>query len=255
MVGNGFAARERRADHIRQRAFDIAGLFNELSPPPHKRETGIIQRIGGSVNRRDVVKGLAGWLPVAVAAQQTAETIEALGFRWTVQRASAWSVEESVLRLKEGREPPPDVPRRPQNYALAEVGPFRQVTVEAEVQRNGKSLIIVYAYQDEAHFNYAHISMDLAAKVAVHNGMFHVFGGERVRISQLDGPPALPTQEWTPVKLVFDGDSGRCYVEVNGRRNPCLEAVDLSLRWGRVALGSFDETGNFRKVSIKGVPR
>jgi hypothetical protein len=36
-------------------------------------------------------------------------------------------------------------------------------------------------------------------------------------------------QEWTPVGLAFDGDSGRVYLEVNGQRNPSLEAVDLGL--------------------------
>ena len=94
-----------------------------------------------------------------------------------------------------------------------------------------------------------------AAKQNVHNGMFHVFGGERVRMSPLDGPPSFETNEWTPVKLIFDGEVGRCYVEVNGKRNPSLDAVDLSLRWGRVGFGSFNETGNFRNVKITGEMR
>jgi hypothetical protein len=42
---------------------------------------------------------------------------------------------------------------------------------------------------------------------------------------------------------------------VNGKRNPSLEAVDLSLRHGRVGLGSFDETGDFRNVKITGEPK
>lgn len=208
------------------------------------------------VNRRACVKSLfaaagAGLLPASFAA--AADTIEALGLRWSVQSASDWSVEDSALRLRVPGEPPPGVPRRPQRFALAEAGPFRRVTIEAEVQRNGESLILVYAFQDEAHFNYAHISSDAAERTYNHNGMFHIFGGERVRISPLDGPPSLPTREWTPVRLVFNGDSGRCYVEVNGKRNPSLDAVDLSLRFGRVGLGSFDETGNFRRVRIRGL--
>jgi hypothetical protein len=99
------------------------------------------------------------------------------------------------------------------------------------------------------------MSSDAAAKQPVHNGMFHVFGGERVRMSPLDGPASFETQDWTPVKLVFDGDTGRCYVEVNGKRNLSLEAVDMSLRWGQVGLGSFDETGDFRNVKISGETR
>ncbi|MCL6546249.1 MAG: hypothetical protein K6T61_13545 [Bryobacteraceae bacterium] len=196
------------------------------------------------------------WLAFLLSAvTAAADTVEAFGFRWTVQNAADWAVEGGMLRLLVPGEPPPGLPRRPQKYALAETAPFRKVTLEAEVRRNGRSLVLIYAWQDEAHFNYAHISSDPAEKVHVHNGMFHVFGGERVRISPLDGPPSLPTRDWTPVRLIFDGDSGRCIVEVNGRRNPSLEAVDLSLRYGRVGLGSFDETGDFRNVRIRGQTR
>jgi hypothetical protein len=187
-----------------------------------------------------------------VGIVSAANTVQALGYRWTVQQASDWSAAPDQLKLLVPGEPPPGVPRRPQKFALAETDPFRRVTVEAEVRRNQGSLIIVYAWQDAAHFNYAHLSVDTAAKQVVHNGMFHIFGGERVRISSLDGPASLPTREWTPVKLVFDGDSGRCYVEINGKSNPNLEAYDLSLRHGRVGFGSFDETGDFRKVRITG---
>jgi len=194
-------------------------------------------------------------LVLSAAAAAAADTVEAFGFRWTVQNAADWTVEGGVLRLLVPGQPPPGLPRRPQKYALAETAPFRKVTLEAEVRRNGRSLVLIYAWQDEAHFNYAHISSDPAEKVHVHNGIFHIFGGERVRISPLDGPPSLPTQDWTPVRLLFDGDSGRCIVEVNGKRNPSLEAADLSLRYGRVGLGSFDETGDFRNVRIRGQTR
>jgi hypothetical protein len=191
-------------------------------------------------------------LLIVAAVVAAADTIEVFNYRWSVGRASDWSVEAGILRLLVPGVPPPGVPRRPQKIALAETPAFRRVTVEAEVRRAKRSLVIVYAWQDDSHYNYAHISSDTAAGANVHNGMFHIFGGERVRISPLDGEAALPTQEWTPVKLVFDGDSGRCYVEVNGKRNPSLEAIDLSLRYGRVGLGSFDETGDFRGVRITG---
>jgi hypothetical protein len=188
----------------------------------------------------------------AATVLQAADTVNAFDYHWTVVHASDWSVENGILKLLVSGEPPPGTPRRPTKIALADTPAFRRVTVEAEVHRNKKSLIIVYAWQDDSHYNYAHISSDAAAATNVHNGMFHVFGGERVRISTLDGGASLPTEDWTPVKLVFDGDSGRCYVEVNGKRNPSMEAVDLSLRYGRVGLGSFNETGDFRRVRITG---
>lgn len=183
------------------------------------------------------------------------ETIDAFGHKWTVPLASEWKVEKEgtgeVLKLVVKR-PQEKAPRRPVQYALAELGPFEKVTLEAEVKRNEKSLILVYAWKDRDHFNYAHLSVDYAVKQPVHNGIFHVYGGDRSRISLEDAPPSLPTGDWTKVKLIFDGKTGHCHVEVNGQKNAALEAVDLSLRAGKVGLGSFFETGQFRNVKITG---
>lgn len=198
------------------------------------------------------MKTLLLFLAISASLAAADNTISFLGHSWTVQDPADWKIEGNVLQLIRSAEPPPGVPRRPQKFALADLGPFRRVTVTADVRRNGRSVIIIYAWQDANHFNYAHISSDTAEAQNVHNGMFHVFKGERVRMSPLDGPASLPTKDWTPVKLVFDGVTGRCYVEVNGKRNPSLDAVDLSLRWGRVGFGSFDETGDFRNIKIEG---
>jgi hypothetical protein len=184
-----------------------------------------------------------------------ADSIGVFGQKWTVQSASDWVAGDNLLQLKVSAEPPAGQPRRPTKFALLESKPYSKVTVEGEIKRNARSLIVVYAWQDDAHYNYAHISSDSATTQNVHNGMFHIFGGERVRMSSLDGPASLPTQDWTPIRVVFDGESGHCYVEVNGKRNPSLDAVDLSLRWGRVGIGSFDETGDFRNIKVTGTMR
>jgi len=203
------------------------------------------------------ILGLAVLGCLAVGAAASADAFTVFGGRWVVEHASDWSVEEGVLRLKVPAEPPAGQPRRPTRIALLDSKPYRKVTIEGELKRNARSLILVYAWQDDAHYNYAHLSTDAAAKQVVHNGMFHIFGGERVRISTLDGPPSFAgeTPEWTPVRLVFDGDTGRCSVTVAGQSNPSLEAVDLSLRWGRVGLGSFNETGDFRNIRVTGETR
>jgi hypothetical protein len=189
------------------------------------------------------------------AVLATVESITAFGKKWDVQSAQDWTARNDLLQLKVSAEPPAGQPRRPTKYAVLQSRPYGKVTVETDVKRDGRSVILIYAWQDDAHYDYAHISVDAAEHQPVHNGMFHIFGGERVRMSSLDGPGSLPTEDWTPVKLVFDGDTGHCYVEVRGKRNPSLDAVDLSLRWGRVGLGSFDETGSFRNVKITGEQR
>lgn len=179
----------------------------------------------------------------------------ALAIDWDLPTTGKFSIEkekgaEVIHMLEPGPKNP--VPRRPQTFVLARTKPFRKVTIECEVKRHGKSLIIVYAYQDEAHFNYAHLSSDTAKQVAVHNGMFHVYGNERVRMSNTEGPASLPSAEWTKVRFTHDGSSGRAWVEVDGQKFPSLVAVDLSLTEGRVGFGSFNETASFRNIRITG---
>jgi hypothetical protein len=198
---------------------------------------------------------------MACAAMLAGEDrIEAFGLKWTVPAASDWKVKDGALELTEPR--PSTTPRRPSQYALADTPDYRKVTVEAEMMPEPKalrnrrnSLIIVYAWKDKDHFNYAHLSVDSAREVNVHNGIFHVFGGDRVRISSLDGPATLSDGQWHKVKLVYDGAAGRVDVWVNGKTSPSLRAVDMSLGAGKVGIGSFFDMGSFRNVRITGTPR
>ena len=182
--------------------------------------------------------------------------LEAFGFKWKVPIESEWAVDEKTQTLRM-LAPAADAnphPRRPLQYALAETPLFDSVTLELEVKRDKSSLILVYAWRDENHFDYAHLSVDAPAKQPVHNGIFHVYGGDRVRISNESGPGALPIQDWTPVKLTWSAKTGEVWVEVSGQKLDSLHAVDLSLGAGRVGIGSFFETAQFRNLRISGVP-
>src|SRR5205807_2371352 len=140
-------------------------------------------------------------------------------------------------------------PRRPYQVALADMPAFQRVTVQADLRPTKRSLMIVFAYHDAAHFDYAHLSTDAAAKQPVHNGVFHVYGGERVRISSEQGPAAFSAVgRWFHVELKYDGSTGEVNVRVDGIAVPSLHAVDVSLGAGKVGLGSFNETGDFRNV-------
>ena len=200
-----------------------------------------------------VMKPIVALVCFASLLAAAAESLSVFGQKWTITTPAAdWSVGDNLLQLKTSSEPIPGQPRRPTHFALLDSKPYSKVTVEGEFKPNGRSLIIVYAYENESHFNYAHMSSDNAVKQNVHNGMFHVFGGERVRMSELEGPASFTAKDWTPVKLVWDGATGLAYVEVNGKRNPSLTATDMSLKWGQVGLGSFDETGDFRNIKVTG---
>jgi hypothetical protein len=196
----------------------------------------------------------------ALAAQ---DTIQAFGLKWAVPIAADWKVDSAggveTLRLLVPR--PATQPRRPTQFAVAQTPDFIRVTLEAEVkkeplaERNRRtSLMIAYAWRDPDHFNYAHLSVDTAKQQPVHNGIFHVFGGDRVRLSSDAGPATLTGEEWHKVRLVHDGRTGKVQVWVNGRTSLSIEATETKLGAGKVGLGSFFDLGEFRKVRIKGAP-
>lgn len=184
-----------------------------------------------------------------------AAMLHVFGFTWSVPNPADWQIDADngspVLRLKTGKEPPASGPRRPQQFAIAQTPPFSDLIVEADVKPLGKSLMIVFAYRDPAHFDYAHLSLDAATAQPHHNGIFHVYGGERVRISSEAGPAAFTTESaWHHVVLTHDGKTGEVNVSVDGKPVQALHANDVSLLSGRVGLGSFDETAEFKNVRI-----
>ena len=187
---------------------------------------------------------------LCLLAPLSAETIDAFGLKWDVPISKDWSFENGVLRMLVAR--PSEKPRRPTQFALAQTKPFSKVTIEADVMRDKSSLILVYASRGPDHFNYVHLSTDTAQKANHHNGVFHVFGGDRVRISSTEGPAGLAAIEWTRVKLVYDARTGEAEAWVNGATSPSLRGIDLSLAAGRIGIGSFFETAQFRNVKITG---
>jgi hypothetical protein len=95
--------------------------------------------------------------------------------------------------------------------------------------------------------------VDTAKQQPVHNGIFHVFGGDRVRISPAEGPATLTGEEWHKVRLVYDGGTGKVQVWVNGQTSASMQATETKLGAGKVGLGSFFDLGQFRRVRITGV--
>jgi len=119
------------------------------------------------------------------------QRIDCFGRHWLVQEAAEWKTEAAaggeVLQLSVAR-PQEANPRAPVQYALLEHEPAGCFTLDVEVQGSAAStsLIIVYAWKDPLHFNYVHLSTDTAQEQPVHNGVFHVYGGDRVRISGIE---------------------------------------------------------------------
>jgi hypothetical protein len=168
---------------------------------------------------------------------------------WTVETLDG----QPALRLTTAR-PMESNPRRPYQYALAQTPPLSKFTLEMEARRNpvkkSGALIVVYAWQDPDHFDYVHLCGDSATEQPVHNGVFHVYGGDRSRISPDKGPGSLVTPAWHSIKVTWDASSGLVEATVDGSANPSLRAVDLSLGPGRVGIGSFFDVADFRSLRL-----
>src|ERR1700761_6119211 len=72
----------------------------------------------------------------------------------------------------------PGVPRRPLQFARLKGVTVGSFTLDVKARRQQRSVIVVFGYVDTLHFYYAHLSVDTGTKVAVHNGVFIVDGGE-----------------------------------------------------------------------------
>jgi hypothetical protein len=172
--------------------------------------------------------------------------------RWQLPYPEDWVIgaEGPLHFLHMLRDREPLVPRRPVQFAVlkgANVGSF---TFQARVRREKKSLLIVFNYVDTLHFYYTHLSVDPGTKVAVHNGIFIVDGGERRRIGGLEAAPALPDQNWHKIRVQRDIQPPSVQVFVDAEQSPRFSVYDSTFTCGQVGIGSFDETGDFAEVRL-----
>ncbi|PFG41150.1 hypothetical protein ATJ97_3698 [Georgenia soli] len=152
--------------------------------------------------------------------------------------------------------------RRPFEYAILTEGrELGNVQIEAEVRLDtpatisNRDVIIVFGYQSDTEFYYAHLSQDNT--IYAHNGIFRVDNADRFRIEhQWDGttgaPPAVTDEDWHDVKVTHCADTGEIAVYVDGADTPLMTAVDTTFSSGRVGFGSFDNVGRIRDLVVTG---
>ncbi len=144
-------------------------------------------------------------------------------------------------------------PRRPVKFAVYKPACVSDFELEVSLQRRQKSLIVVFGYQDRMHFYYAHLSVDDGGH-SVHNGLFKVYGGSRYRIAGAGSAPSLPSEDWHKARIVRQVSDRSLRVYMDGQTAPLFEGIDPGLAYGRVGLGSFDETGAFDDFRLQGEP-
>lgn len=171
---------------------------------------------------------------------------------WTLDGSGTWDIAGGNLVLTKAGVPAGPI-RRPAALAILNSEPLGKVTLELEARSEEpvdlavRDVNIVVGYQSPTRFYYVH----LAAKTdAVHNGIFLVADADRKRLDTPTSEPQLKDKSWHRIRVERDPASGRIAVFVNGSAAPALEARDTTLQTGRIGMGSFDETGQFRNVVV-----
>ena len=176
---------------------------------------------------------------------------------WTLDGTGGWEISEGKLSLIKAGKPGGPF-RRPAALAILKSPLFTKVTVEVELRSTApadlevRDLDLIVGYESSSRFYYVH----LAGKTdAVHNGIFLVADADRRRIDAGTGVPQLKGQNWHRVRLERDPSTGSIEVYVDGLAAPVLKASDTTIQAGRVGFGSFDETGEFRAISVTGTAK
>jgi hypothetical protein len=113
-----------------------------------------------------------------------------------------------------------------------------------------RDLCLFFGFQDPAHLYYVHLGKKADAHA---NSIFLVNGKDRVSIATKRTEGTNWDDNWHTVRIVRKVESGTILVYFDDLTKPVMETVDKTFTWGRVGIGSFDDTGNFDEVRVWGV--
>ena len=173
---------------------------------------------------------------------------------WDLDGNGGWRIAGQTLVLEKAGVPSGKI-RRPAALAILKSEPLTDVTMRLELRSTApvdlavRDVQLIVGYQSPSRFYYVHLS---AKTDGVHNGIFLVDNADRKRIDEPNPKAYLTDQAWHRVRLERNVGSGSIAVFFDDNPLPILSVVDKTLTWGRVGIGSFDETGEFRNIEVVG---
>jgi hypothetical protein len=171
---------------------------------------------------------------------------------WTPDGSGLFEIKDGMLLLTKAGVPTGPF-RRPAGLAILNTVSLGRLTLEVDVRSLQpidllvRDVTIVVGWQSPTRFYYIHLA---GRTDDVHNGIFLVNDADRRRLDKPTSTPQLRDQAWHSVRVERDPATGRIAVFVDHATRPVLEATDTTLQTGRIGLGSFDETGEFRNVVV-----
>jgi hypothetical protein len=118
-----------------------------------------------------------------------------------------------------------------------------------------RDMCVFFHFQDPTHFYYVHFA---GTSDGAHNIIGLVNGADRVKINAEPAGASvfrLTDREWHAFKVVRDAATGEIRAYLDDMTTPILTARDRTLGRGLVGVGSFDDTGAFDDLTLRGPSR
>ena len=148
--------------------------------------------------------------------------------------------------------------RSPLHLAWLDGREWKDFTLTAELRlttfnAGNNDLCIAFGRSAENRFYYVH----LGEKADEAHHQIHLVDTADRRPVTTFRSAGTPWKQgvWHRVKVVRNSATGDIGVWFDDMEKPVLTAKDRTLEWGSIGLGSFDDLGEFRHVSIRGVSR
>ncbi|HXG62470.1 MAG TPA: hypothetical protein VNO22_13930 [Planctomycetota bacterium] len=186
------------------------------------------------------------------------EDFEGGAARWEPTDPAAWKIVETpsgkiYSQFRKSAYEPPH--RSPLNIALLKDVVVGDFVLEARVRStardyNHRDVCVIFGYQDPARFYYTH----LGKKADDHaHQIFIVNGAPRRKISSRTTEGTPWTDGWHRIRVTRRVSDGRIEVFFDDFSRPVQTAEDRTFAWGRVGLGTFDDTADWDDVVLRGV--
>jgi hypothetical protein len=192
-------------------------------------------------------------LPLLTALELSSERAK----DWAYTDPAAWTVKmqdgKALLELAKQSKYEPKV-RSPLNIALAPGLDVSDVDMTLEVRSTGRDyghrdLCFFFGHQDASHFYYVHLAKEADPHA---NSIFLVNGEPRVSIAEQRTKGTPWTDKWHKVRIVRLVSDGSIEVYFDDMKTPIMVAHDKTFAHGRIGVGSFDDTGQFRDIVVWG---
>jgi len=179
--------------------------------------------------------------------------------RWSPQDEKQWQVKKTDSGqvysqfVKQTTFKPPH--RSPTNVSL-----LKDVTVgdmefvgrvrSTHPDYGHRDAVVFFGYQDPAHMYYVHLGKQADDHA---NQIFIVNGADRKKISITSTSGTNWDDNWHTVKVVRKVGDGTIEIYFDDLQKPVMTAKDTTFAWGRIGVGTFDDTADWDDIVLRGV--